>query len=239
MARYITDLTELATSIFASGDVVEVWHAAGGSNRSKKLRLDRFATLATANTFADVATFAGSGTGNLCVDMPSRDLFAGTGPWFSAGRNNNASTAAPGGVRFAYPNGSSFAYLYVDNSAVFRYITGGTGAGPTSATFAGGSVVGAQTSSLDAKDLQGDPDVTGLWDRIGQGADAVRRFTYKSGAFNNEEFSGVVVDYAPHYGMDRDGSHPAGKSLNEINILGDLLLAVSQLGARVAALEAK
>ena len=64
------------------------------------------------------------------------------------------------------------------------------------------------------------------------GADAVRRFTYKSGAFNGEEFSGVVTDYAPRYGMDRDVEHPAGKSLNILTVIGDLLLAVANLTER-------
>lgn len=69
----------------------------------------------------------------------------------------------------------------------------------------------------------------GLW--------AVRGFTYKSGAFQGARFEGVVVDYAPAYGMDRDTEHPAGKSLNEVNILGDLLRAVAYLTERVTALE--
>jgi hypothetical protein len=39
----------------------------------------------------------------------------------------------------------------------------------------------------------------------------------------------VIVDYAPRYGMDRDPAHPAGKSLNLINVVGDLLRAVAWL----------
>ena len=73
---------------------------------------------------------------------------------------------------------------------------------------------------------------------IQAGAAAVRRFVYKSNAYNGEEFSGLIVDYAARYGMDRDDEHPAGKSLNVINAIGDLMIAVTDLAGRVAALEA-
>lgn len=250
MPRYIVDLTELSSSSFASGDFVEVWHAAGGSNRSKKLRLDRFAMLAGA-AFTGAVSVTGVATGNLAVEMTSQDLSNGTGPFLAAGRNSNGSTPAPGGIRFARANGGAVAFLYIDNSDIFRFLSGGAGAGPTSANFTSGAVVGAQTSSLDKKDVLGDPDLDGLWKRINIGAAAVRRFVYKrhdwvdedTGAivegerpFGGEEFSGIIVDWAPHYGMDRDADHPAGKALNEINLLGDLLLAVADLHAEVDAL---
>lgn len=75
--------------------------------------------------------------------------------------------------------------------------------------------------------------------RVRLGAEAVRRFVYRSGAFGGEEFEGVVTDLAPAYGMDRDEEQPAGKSLNEIQILGDLLRMVDSLAQRVAELEKK
>lgn len=70
-------------------------------------------------------------------------------------------------------------------------------------------------------------------ERVRLGAEAVRRFVYRSGAFGGEEFEGVVTDLAPAYGMDRDEEQPAGKSLNEIQILGDLLRMVDSLAQRV------
>jgi hypothetical protein len=243
MARYIADLTELASSTFASGDFVEVWHAAGGSNRSKKLRLDRFAMLATNNVFA------GSINLDNFVSINSFDNGGNRGPIVEIGRNNNGSTPSPGFIRLIRADNGN-APIWVDNGGLVRVHTVSN---ITNATMTAGTVVGAQTSSLDSKDIIGEPEIDSLWDRIALGAAAVRRFVYKSslgwdnegneivGArpYSGEDFSGVVVDYAPCYGMDRDAAHPAGKSLNEINILGDLLLAVSQLGARVAALEAK
>lgn len=239
MARYITDLTELSSSSFASGDFIEVWHAAGGSNRSKKLRLDRFAMLAGAAFTGNVST---SGTFTATGDITGARLLTaaldngtGVGTIARLERNNNASTPAPASVVLRQGN-NTWTTIWSDNSGNLRI--GGFGSGITSADISSGTVVGTQTSSLDTKDVIGGPDTVSLWERVAQGAAAVRRFAYKSGAFNDEEFSGVVVDYAPHYGMDRDETHPAGKSLNTINAIGDLLLAVSELYERFATLEA-
>lgn len=238
MARYITDLTELSSSSFAAGDFIEVWHAAGGSNRSKKLRLDRFAMLAGAAFTGNVSV---SGTLSATSSITGQYVFTsvfdngtGAGTFARLERNNNASTPAPASLILRQGN-NTWSTLWSDNSGNLRI--GGFASGITSADINSGTVVGTQTSSLDTKDVIGEPDTDSLWGRIASGSQAVRRFAYKSGAFNGEEFSGVVVDYAPHYGMDRDETHPAGKSLNTINAIGDLLLAVSQLNERVAALE--
>lgn len=69
-------------------------------------------------------------------------------------------------------------------------------------------------SCLSSKDIVGDPlSIDAVLASVQRGAEAVRRFTYKSGAYNGEEFSGIVTDYAPRYGMDRDEKRPAGRSL--------------------------
>ncbi|MGV1048223.1 MAG: hypothetical protein ACOYD4_06840 [Solirubrobacterales bacterium] len=233
MARYIVDLTELSSSSFASGDFMEVWHAAGGSNRSKKLRLDRFAMLTGAAFTGNVSTTGTFSTPSADLGNSNENLGLGIG------RNSNASPA-PGVIALSKSTGGTSLRLYFDDSDILRSRSGTV----TNANFASGTVIGAQTSALDYKDVLGEPDRDGLWERITQGAASVRRFVYKAhvdadgyvGArpFGGEEFAGVVVDYAPHYGMDRDAEHPAGKALNEINILGDLLLAVDWLAGRIA-----
>lgn len=141
------------------------------------------------------------------------------------GRNNNASTPAAGHLRIV--NLSAAAYrIWPDAAGNLRIWTGD----PINSADTSGTVVGAQTSSLDAKRIVGEvATIDEVLERIADGADAVRAFVYRSGAFNGERFEGVVVDQAPAYGMDRDEAHPAGKSLNEINILGDLLRAVAWL----------
>lgn len=162
------------------------------------------------------------------------DTGTGVGQFVQIGRNNNASTPAAGHVAME-DKGATYYYVWPDDSGNLRIHT----SAPTNGGDTAGTVVGAQSSSLDAKDIQ--PGLSGIdevLERIAIGAGAVRRFAYKSGAFGGEEFQGVVVDFAPEYGMDRDEAHPAGRSLNEINVIGDLLRAVAHLTARVAALEA-
>lgn len=163
------------------------------------------------------------------------------GPILTAGRNTNAGTEgpAPGLLNLFRANGNP-TILWVDNSANLRLAssapTGSTGTPTVDITT--GTVVGTQTSSLDSKHVLGD---------VGDPAEALRaivdaskslvRFTYKNGAFRGEEFEGVVTDFSPRYGMDRDKEHPAGKSLNEIQLFGDLIRAVALLAERVGLVE--
>lgn len=165
-------------------------------------------------------------------------------PYIEIGRNSNSSSegGAAGTIGITQANGSATRYLWSDNSGNLRIHnakpTGSTGS-PTVNGESAGTVVGTQTSSLDSKYIAGNPMcVADVLAAVQAGAEAVRRFTYRSGAFNGEEFSGVVIDYAPRYGMDRDADHAAGKSLNVVTVIGDLLIAVASLAERVAALEA-
>jgi hypothetical protein len=194
------------------------------------------------------ATFTGAITATI-VSASFGDNGASGGGALQALNNTNATTPAPGTLR-CYRATSGSAFMYPDDTAIWRTLT----ATPTNANYAGGTVVGAQTSSLDTKDVLGDPlpaeDVLAL---IAQGAAAVRRFQYKPivdydndgnpiegpRPYGGEEFSGVVVDYAPRYGTDVDDDHPAGKSLNSINATGDLLIAVNYLAGRVLELETR
>lgn len=57
------------------------------------------------------------------------------------------------------------------------------------------------------------------------------------GAFGNQRFTGIITDYAPVFGMDRDESHPAGKSLNEITAHGYTFAAIKALYRRIEELE--
>jgi len=165
------------------------------------------------------------------------DNGATTGGRLFLDRNNNASTPAAGCIGMR-DKGNQAYWLWPDDSGVVRIDT----SAPTNAGDGGGSVLGAQTSHGDFKDITGAPvsDATAL-QFICEAAAQVARFVYKSGAYNSQEFSGVVLDGADlaRYGMDADGDHAAGKSLNVINAIGDLFLAVRGLSARVAQLEAQ
>ena len=196
-----------------------------------------------ANARAYRWAYAGTLRGYIQADAANNELAlsafdngTGEGCNIAIGRNSNASKPACGYLQITNRGGTSY-NIWPDAAGLLRI---GTNV-PTfdNETAGSGTVVGAQTSSLDAKDVTGDPlSAAAILEHIAAGAEAVRRFTYKNGSFNNEEFSGLVVDYAPRYGMDRDEAHPAGKSLNVITAIGDLMIAVSYLAGRVAALEA-
>lgn len=182
---------------------------------------------------ASMAELAALSSGYNYFYLYGGDVGTGSGQFVQIGRNTNASTPAAAHIDLEDKGGQYYS-IWPDDSGVLRIHT----AIPTNSSDTAGSVVGAQTSSLDAKRLIGEPLlISEILAEIIRGAQAVRRFTYRSGAYNGEEFSGVVVDFAPRYGMDRDEAHPAGKSLNVATVVGDLLLAVAHLAERVAALE--
>jgi hypothetical protein len=202
--------TEIQTvDVSAAGNLLVL--AKGGSDRFKFLGLTAAAVL----------------------EMTGGDNGASYGNYISIQRNINASTPAAGFIYMYDKSGTAYA-IWPDDSGVLRI----NNADPTFANDAAGARVGEQTSSLDAKHIVGAPlDIADVLVAVQAGADAVRRFTYRSGAYGGEEFSGVVTDFAPRYGMDCDEAHPAGRSLNLITVVGDLLMAVANLTERVAGLE--
>jgi hypothetical protein len=159
------------------------------------------------------------------------------GPQVTISRNTNAGAEgpAPGALNLVRANGNA-TILWFDNSADLRFgsaaPTGSSGSPTTGLT--SGTVVGTQTSMAAAKDIFDElGSIEEVAERIRAGADAVRRFVYKSGSFGGEQFEGVVTDLAPAYGMDRDKEHPQGRSLNEIQILGDLLRMMAHIIEKV------
>lgn len=156
-------------------------------------------------------------------------------PYLYLGRNSNASTPSAGWMRFTRKD-NNYGDVWVDTNGMLRIAAN---SGVTSTTDFGGTIVGTQTSSLDSKEVLGNacaPDEA-IGHVIRAARTALRRFRYKSGAIQGQEFEGIVTDYYPRYGMDRDEEHPAGKALNEIQILSDLLQSVEYLYRKVQALE--
>lgn len=264
MARYIENLNE-CTDPTSGDYLWIVDASASASDKDRKVNVGKFPRLAVANTFTAAQTVSAGGaatalTANMAAsntgialalgydgattgaayaratlsgwDLLTRDLGAGQyGSYYQAGRNSYASGPAAGFVRLENKDGTYYS-LWPDASGNLRILATSR---PTNANDTAGTVVGAQTSSKDAKRLQAKSKRLPIDDvlaAVREGAEAVRRFTYKSGAFNNEEFEGVVVDYAPRYGLDRDDTHPAGKSLNVVVAIGDLLRAVAWLVER-------
>lgn len=246
----------------AGGDLLLLWDASAGANGECSINdliallQATFATLSGGNTLTGAQTVTGTIAASGAVTaslyfVSVNDNGTGAGPFIRMERNNSASTPAPASVVIRQGN-NAWATLWPDNSGVWR--TAALPSGVASTDIATGTVVGAQTSSLDAKEVTGEP-VSGaeaLASVVSAAQDAIMRFVYKGAVsvdedgavvvgdrpYNGEEFSGIVVDFAPRYGMDADDEHPYGRSLNVINAIGDLMLAVDYLASRVAALEA-
>jgi len=206
------------------GDIYDIDQMAiGTSSLSGKLNI----AVSTDTTGVRVAATSASSTGNIVIT--SANLGNTWGPWINVGRNTNATTRA-GWIRLTRKDGVG-GDLWVDASGNLRI-----GADTTSSNDTGGTVVGTQTSSLDSKHIiEPFTDYTIALTAI---VDApLYDFTYKSGAFNGQRFTGIVTDYAPVFGMDRDEAHPAGKSLNEITAHGYTFAAIKALHARIEQLE--
>lgn len=108
--------------------------------------------------------------------------------------------------------------------------------------------VGASPSSLDRKDIVGEPISPNEALRLVTEAarTAVKRFVYKPFAIGSddrpmmgEELSGLIVDYAPRYGSYKDAEHPNGQMLNSITAIGDMMLAITALSDEVKDLRKK
>ncbi len=243
MTRYIENLNECTDP--TAGDYLWIVDAsASASDKDRKVDAGKFPRLAVANTFTENQTISKASpqltltptSGFARITLSSYDNGSSYGSNLYLQRNSNASTPAAGFLLVQDLNAVA-RRIWPDASGNLRIGT----VDPTNANDTGGTVVGAQTSHVAFKDVAGLPvaDDEALAFVL-DGAAQVRRFIYKSGAFNGEEFSGLVLDGpALHrYGQDADAAHPAGKSLNTINAVGDLFLAVRALATRLAALEA-
>lgn len=233
-----------ANKTFVTGDGTEGILPAAGT----------VAVISRANTFTTTQTFTagagatpvtintvsdGSGIGITGLDVASFDHGAGPGARLLIGRNNNASTPAAAALGMRALN-NTLRFLWFDNSGLVR--ASAISSAPVNGTdTSAGGVVGDQTSNAAFKDIIGDPvsDDDALAAIIAA-AETVKRFTYADGRYNGQEFSGIILegDALGRYGKDATEDYPAGRSLNDINLIGDLVKAVRRLAARVEALEA-
>jgi hypothetical protein len=177
----------------------------------------------------DIGAFALNGTSAGQLGIACGDHGASNGGFLSLARNTNATTPAGGHIRFTDRGGTTY-YVHADDAGVLRIGT----TNPTSATDTTNTVVGTQ-SSLSVKDILGEASIEDALAGIADGAAGVRRYQYKEvkaedkkikavRPFNGEEFSGIVVDFAPRYGQDKSKENPHGSVLNISTAIGDLML---------------
>lgn len=179
------------------------------------------------------------------INFPARDMGNNEqGSGMVLGRNSNAGAAgpAPGFIYVMRANGGA-GVVYADNANLLRIHnavpTGSTGS-PT-VDISAGVVVGTQTSHHLEKRILG-PAISPAeaLSNMLAAASMVEEFEYLSGAFGGERFSGLVLrgSVLHRYGMDADEWHPAGRSLNTVNLHGDTVLAITELARRLALVEA-
>jgi hypothetical protein len=196
----------------------------------------------------DYAGFAVN-TKSTILDLKTRDFGATvdpsnsqTGNIIRMGRNSNGQKPLAGHFLWQTQDGSAWWDLWVDNSGVLRAVPG------SHSVDTEGVAVGSQTSSERFKTVK-DEKARPLSSRIADATAALRAvakhvqpFTYRSGAFRDSEFDGLILrENAPEthrYGMDRDDGSPEGKSLNVITLFGDMIKAFEGVFQRLDALEA-
>lgn len=169
------------------------------------------------------------------IGLNSFDNGSGGGPSLVVDRNTNASTPSAGNLRLTARGGSDV-YFWPDQNGVLRM---GTSV-PTNANDLSGTIVGTQTSSLDYKIISPNrPDPQEAMNYLLDAAhNGLRSWKYKGGEGNQETFpNGLVTNYAPRYGMDRDVEHPHGKSLNVPVAIGDIFATIGILYDRIIDLE--
>ncbi len=176
------------------------------------------------NGTAAVQLFALSG--DRGVVMPSFSNGSSYGPYINIGRNSNGSTPSAGHI-LMYARTGTYYSTWVDNAGNLRIMSS---AQPTNGTDTNGVVVGTQSSALATKNVLGEfTDYSAALQAI---VDApLYDFTYKSGSYNGEKFTGIITDYAPTFGMD------GGKSLNVITAHGYSMAAIKALHSKIEALE--
>jgi hypothetical protein len=212
----------LATPSIASKDDTNTGLVWGG--------LDDFTIAANGISVANFTDNNFFGAPQLSVTTGAFGTGSVTGCGVVIGRNTSGN-GAPGVLQLVDKSGGG-SLFWADTGGLLR-----TGSAPTEAVGdTTGTVVGTQTSSLDAKTVRG--RVTDLYELLDEVLRVpLFRFTYKNGSFNGEEFLGLITDHSPTFGMDVDEAHPAGKSLNVVTAIGHLIASVQVLHARLAALE--
>ena len=197
-----------------------------------------------------------AGTG---VTLLSKDFGSSTrGPTIAIGRNSSAGLESAAIFRLTERLGTEY-HFWVDNAGDLRILGANS---PPSVADTAGTVVGTQTSSLAEKNLG--PEFTDWKLALSELLRTpVYNFTYKDGKYNNEVFTGIVTDFSPLFGMDREpmaldpatgnlvipehaplgasivDTRPEGKSLNQVSLNGYLILAIKELERRLAIIEGR
>jgi len=160
------------------------------------------------------------------IVLAVRDYGAGVIPaGIVLNQNSNGSNPVAGWAQFITQGALGY-YVWVDAAGDMRI---GTLANLQADN--GGTVVGTQTSQRAVKDLLGPYDEDDAALALIR-ATPLHRFRYKSGAYNGQEFVGIVADDSPAFAMD------AGRVFNPISAFGYTVAAMRELARRLERVEA-
>lgn len=143
------------------------------------------------------------------------------------GRNSNASPGA-GFTYYGNKDGNFYA-VWADGSGVLRILANDA---PTNANDTAGTVVGTQTCWYTTKNVKGQTEVTPEKALVAMTSTGIYDFTYKSGAYNGERFTGPVGrDKSDWFLMDTHGK--ATPVFNPVTFAGYTVQAIKALDAKI------
>lgn len=191
-----------------------------GATRPRHLFMSGNATVAgTADITGNVTTAVITAAGAISASAAALGAGAVAGRNITAGRNSSGS-GAPGTLTSQARDGSVWS-IWVDASGNARVLN----SQPTeSGGDLVGTVIGTQTSQRDTKDISGPFAGDALATILNT---PIYVFRYKSGAYANTEFVGIVAEDSPAFAMD------AGKSFNPISAFGYTVTAFKQMAAQL------
>ena len=180
------------------------------------------------------------------------------GPSIHVGRNSHTTPSA-GNHSFTQRDGV-VTHLWIDDVGCLRVHTA---APADAATDTAGTSLGCVPSARQYKNVLG-PYTDHAAALASILATPLFRWTYKDSRFDKQEFTGIVTDDAPQYGLDRGGyvvdpqtgeklattdpraggrpveySDPAGRALNMPTLVGHLIASIKELERRIKVLEGR
>lgn len=203
----------------------------GGTTERARIKEDgAFVTYASdgSTEIIEIGDNYGAGAYTIDINETANGTGAILGNGIHIGRNTSGNGAA-GFLQMANKNGGEPS-LWVDAANDFRIGTAPREDGSVSDT--NGTVVGTQTSQRHTKNIFGMfSDNNAALNVILQ--TPIYNFSYKSGAYSNTKFVGIVAEDSPEFAMD------AGRSFNPISAFGYTVAAIKALNTRITKLENK
>jgi len=229
------------TTGFVASSVINAYATENHTSTARGSYISIGTTHAGTTTRADRVKISSTGGGSPTLDTLAGAWGTGASAYGSfIGSGNNSSGNGAAGNLSMYRRSGTIDYVWSDNAGNLRINSAppSESLGSPNYDTTTGTVVGTQTSSRRFKNV--------LHERTDY--EAMRNvvlfapvwdFTYKSGAFGGETFTGITCEDTPEFCMD------GGKSLNPANAIGYLIgtikaqqTEIDDLKTRLARLEA-